>query len=215
MFHHTQDSFLAREFAKSGDLPEIVFNEPAPKLTFGLVAGTMIETGDGWAPVEALAAGMEVQTFDGALRKLIRVERSFARVTSGPGLVHIPAGALPGVSEMRLLPDQLIMVSSEIAEAAYGTPDLLVPAAAYLACPDVDLEPRGAPLDLTTLAFEEEEIIFAGGDVLALCPSAEAGRAALNAPATSEFWTVLSLEDGLRLVSEALAATKKPKPVYA
>ncbi|MEQ8255971.1 MAG: Hint domain-containing protein, partial [Roseovarius confluentis] len=100
---------------------DIFENANATAVKSGLISGTKVATGMGWRPVEAIAAGDKVLTFDGGLQTITKV----SRVGLWSGQDHcprqfwpleVPAGALGNREVMRVLPGQNIMVESDAAE---------------------------------------------------------------------------------------------------
>ncbi|NNK78488.1 MAG: hypothetical protein HKP40_07225 [Litoreibacter sp.] len=205
MFMRNETSFLDSDIIDLPRAPSGVAPEPRAALNYGMIAGTMVETEFGWQPVEALAAGIRLFTYDGGLRPLARVERSFARVAEGAGLVQIPGGVIKGVADVTLLPDQLVMIDSTEAEISHGRPTVLIPAAAFFGVPGVRVLTSDAVLDLTTLAFEDEEVIFAGGELRLHCPAPDGGLTALTRAPGSGFWDVLDVGQGRDLLADLFA----------
>lgn len=158
----------------------------------GFLAGTLVESDAGWQPVETLAIGQPVQTWDGGLRPLARLERR--RIAPAAGLVAVPGGVLSTCSDLILLPDQHLLVETGAAAALLDQDVALVPAAALLGWQGVQtIRPRQGR-DVIALAFEAEEVVYANTGALIHCPAA--GAPARPVP-RSEFFTVLD-RDGAR-----------------
>lgn len=174
----------------------------------GLVAGTLVETAEGWQPVESLAIGQCVQTWDGGLQPLRRLEA--VRVAPGAGLIALPGGVLSTCSDMLLLPDQHLLVETGAAAEALDQDVVLVPAAALDGYRGAAVLRQRKPVEVIRLGFEAEEIVYANTGAMLHCPAegvaaGQAGRPAL-AP-RSEFFTALD-----RAGARALLGLGRPGP---
>ncbi|WP_417249328.1 Hint domain-containing protein [Celeribacter sp.] len=175
-----------------------------PVFTAGLVAGTQVATAIGWRIVEAVQEGDKVLTFDDGLQTVRRVERRFVevgrRATDVP--LHVPAGALGNREAMLLLPDQPVMVESDLGEAMFGDPFTLVPAHALTGfkgiAPDADAE----VFEVISIYFDSEQVVFGNVGALFFCPAAESVDL-LDAAAESYTpgYEVLSPDQALRFVA--------------
>ena len=156
----------------------------------GVLAGTLVETETGWQPVETLAIGQRVQTWDGGLQPLVGLGRQ--RIAPGAALMSVPGGVLSTCSDLLLLPGQHLLVSTGAAAELLECDRALVPAAALEGWNGIaPCRPRQAH-DVITLRFEAEEAVYANTGALLHC-AADAGGAAPR----SEFFTVLD-RDGTR-----------------
>ena len=197
---------------------------PQPGLgdvTFGLVAGTRVATQLGWRPVEAVAVGDEVLTFDGGLqvvtgisREVIRAEPEGAPEDSWP--LRVPAGALGNREETTLLPGQTVLIESDAAEEVFGDPFALIPAAALEGFRGITRYYPNKRLEVVTLRFARDEIVFANVGALFHCPRcgdlvAEAmgdgsPYEVLGFEAAETLVTLLEIEDGTAVAPAAPAA---------
>lgn len=141
----------------------------------GLLAGTLVATETGWRPVETLAAGDRLVTFDRGNQPLVAVARS--RLISRPSRLpvaarplSVPAGALGNRRCMRLLPGQAVMIESDLAERLYGDPFALVPAAALDGWRGIARTPAEPEAEVVHLALARDAVIYAEGMVLIHCP---------------------------------------------
>ena len=147
----------------------------------GLVAGTSVATSIGWRPVDSLIAGDKVLTFDDGLQKVTRIDRALLWPEAGPCPRHlwpleVPEGALGNRSRMMLLPEQAVMLESDLAEDLFGNPFSLMYAAALDGFRDiVRVEPRGR-IEVVNLCFAEEQVIFANIGALFHCPRVICGE---------------------------------------
>lgn len=147
----------------------------------GIVAGTRIATAMGWRPVEAIAVGDMVMTFDSGLRPVVDVKRTQLWLGHGRCPDHrkplaVPVGALGNKTPMLLLPEQNMMVESDMAEAIYGDPFAVIPASALEGYRGIDRITPHRPIDVIVLEFEEEEIVYANGSGMVHCGSVNSHR---------------------------------------
>lgn len=139
----------------------------------GLVAGSLVETDTGWCPVENLRVGQRVGTYDGGLQPVRRVGRAAMRpralATPSEGLLHVPGGALGNCAPIDLLDEQLILIDSAEAERLLGDPSTLVPAAALEGYRGIERVWPEAEIEVISLGFDDEEIVYANTGVLFHC----------------------------------------------
>ena len=143
--------------------------------TRGLFAGTRIATVMGWRPVEALAAGDMVLTFDAGLQKLLEIRRDTfwvanMMVPATFAAVFVPAGALGNSSDLELLPDQGVLIESEAACDFNGDPFAVVPAKSLAGFHGITRIAPRTQIEVITLVFAEEQVIYAEGGALIHCP---------------------------------------------
>jgi hypothetical protein len=144
---------------------------------FGIVAGTKVATAIGWRPVQAIIAGDQVLTFDGGLQTVIEVRRltlcaepTIMPMASWP--LHVPAGALGNRAAMQILPGQDVLIESDIAEELYGDPFALIPAAALDGYNGISRAAPHARIEVITLHFAQDQIVYANIGALFMCPRA-------------------------------------------
>lgn len=142
----------------------------------GLISGTRVGTSMGWRGVEALAPGDMVLTFDNGLQPLVEVRRDTFwmsdRSLARDPVVAIPAGAMGNTVNLQLLVDQGILIESEAACDAQGDPFAVVRASALDGFRGIRRTSAPAQMEVITLVFEGEEVIYAEGGVLVHCPRA-------------------------------------------
>jgi len=186
----------------------------------GLLAGTRIDTDQGWRLVETLVAGDLIHTRDGGLRPLKQIDRMFFAGSDGLAALRrvlmVPGGALGNCTPFFLLPDQHLMFVSAYAEAALGTPFTLVAGRALAGHRGITPMRLDGPVEVITLRFAEEEVIWANTGVLMHCPSVDEPEGAFQ----SEFYATLDgeqaealiglLDMGAVAVAEAGAAVRNP-----
>ncbi|MCR8723138.1 Hint domain-containing protein [Frigidibacter sp. ROC022] len=190
----------------TGDIPGADALCSAPSGTAsGLVAGTKVATGIGWRPVEMVVAGDKVLTFDAGMQLVTHVGRGV--LWSDDQLcprefwpLHIPVGALGNAQELMVLPEQSVMVESDVGEEIYGDPFTLIPAAALEGFHGIERVRPKAGLEVITLHFASDQVVFASAGALFFCPSiADVTVSDLLHGATGNY-TVLPREDANFLV---------------
>jgi len=156
----------------------------------GFTAGTRIATERGWRPVEAITVGDKVLTFDNGAQRVVAVTRGahFAVCDALPDFaapVDVPVGAIGNEEPLVLLPEQPVLVESDAAEAMTGDPFALVPAKALVGYRGIERFRSLRPVEVISLHFENDELVFAEGGGLMLAPSAILGIAPLDLLDTS------------------------------
>lgn len=146
----------------------------------GIVAGTRIATAMGWRPVESLAPGDMVMTFDHGMRPVIRIER--LALWSGQGAcprtlmpMAVPAGALGNNAPMLLVPEQTVLVESDLAESVFGDPFALIPAAALEGYRGIGRITPHQTVEVVVIQFAEAEVVYANGTGMIHCGSVRGG----------------------------------------
>ncbi|MEZ5685117.1 MAG: Hint domain-containing protein [Paracoccaceae bacterium] len=155
----------------------------------GIVAGTRIATELGWRAVESIMPGDKVMTFDHGLREVVQVKRAALWTGRGSCPRHmmplaVPEGALGNATPMLLLPEQNVMVESDLAEAVLGDPFALIPAGALEGYRGIERITPHQKVDICVLQFAQDEVVYANGTGMMHCGSIHAGRleALLDAP---------------------------------
>ena len=152
-------------------LPAATLVETRPTATIaqpvlrGLVAGTLVETTQGWTPVQNLKIGDAVQTLDGGLARIHALDRRTLTPHADLSLILIPGGCLDACSDLVLVPGQHLLIDT-LADAPYA----LVPAAALTIDPLVRPYDLQAPTEVITMLFADEEVVFANSGVMIHCP---------------------------------------------
>jgi hypothetical protein len=155
----------------------------------GILAGSLVETESGWRPVERLARGTRVATWDGGFRPLAAVERRRLWPAAGIEVIEVPGGALDTCSGFSLLPGQHVFLSSAVAEEVLGAEGALLPASALAGHAGITRLPLLRPAEVITLRFAGEEIVYVNSGALVHC-AAEAPAARKGAVGAG-FFTVL------------------------
>lgn len=131
----------------------------------GLLAGTHVASNLGWRPVEALAKGDKVLTFDHGMQEIIALERE--TILPGEGDLAparcpllVPRDALMNRVPLWLMPDQGVLLESELVEDAQGDPFAVVPACALEGYRGIRRMHPGAQLDLVMPRFAQDQVIY-------------------------------------------------------
>jgi hypothetical protein len=198
---HDQSSF-----ARIDDvlLAGAVFAHRPKRLRSGLVAGTRVETARGWKPVEQVMTGETVQTWDGGLQPVTRIDRTTygadLALAYPDGLLMVPGGALNTCDAFYLMPEQHVLLESTIAEEVLGRPAVLVPASALEGYRGIM---RVMPVDLVevvTLFFDQEEVVYANTGALLHCAPRNAAGPLPKGGAVSAFFEMLPFHRARALV---------------
>jgi hypothetical protein len=156
---------------------------PALPVTTGLAAGTAVEARTGWRPVETLRPGDAVHTLDGGLRRIAAMDRSWLLPAMQGSVLHLPGGTFGNCDDLVLLPDQHVLIDVSAGDPATGDlPDTLgalMPALALDGWKGTTLRLAVKPLEVVTLFFAEEELVWAATGVLMHCPAMPRGIGAL------------------------------------
>ena len=133
----------------------------------GLTGTTLLETPNGWTPTSDLAAGDEVETFDGGLATILRAERFRA----APGsMIHVPGGVFDTCGALSLLPTQRVMVDFACVEDMFDRPCVLVEAQALVGYHGIVRKTAEEAQSLFRLTFQEEELVYANTGAVLHCP---------------------------------------------
>ncbi len=147
----------------------------APQTRRGLPAGTMVDTPEGWRPVETLEPGDFVRGQDRTPKQVLRVDRTRlegrAALEGVKGAVLVPAGVFGACTPFLALPDQHILLHAPRARAVLGADFALVPGRALAGRLGIEPAQLGGPLEIVLPAFEEEQAIWVNSGLLAHCPS--------------------------------------------
>lgn len=139
-------------------------------LVDGLASTQFLATPDGWVEAGDLAVGDRVLTFEGGEMPVARVFRSVQalRVPQPFWPVFLPVGAMDNEEPAELLPAQMVMLESDLAEELHGEPFVLVPASALVGWNGIT---RRAPeaAEIVHIQFETPQLVFAGRSLLLGC----------------------------------------------
>ena len=141
----------------------------------GMIAGTRVATAMGWRPIEAVSVGDQVLTFDKGMQTVTAIRREHVQTSGTLGGVsnwplRVPKGALGNLEEMSLPRRQAILIESDVAEEMFGDAFTLVPVAALEGFRGIEPVRPADFVEVITLQFEEDQVVFGKGGFLFYCP---------------------------------------------
>lgn len=145
-------------------------------LHHGLMAGTRVASNLGWRAIDALAVGDKVLPFDHGMQIITEIRRTHLWL-DGPGMqaalwpVVVPADVLGNRSELVLLPDQGVMVESDVAQDISGDPFAILTALSLEGYRGIHRRQPPHRVELVAVYFAQEEVIYAEGGALIHCPA--------------------------------------------
>ncbi len=142
----------------------------------GLMGTTHVASNLGWRQADKLAVGDQVLTFDHGMQPITEVHRETVYMPEGgfsPAQcpLYVPVDALFNRAPMWLMPDQGVMLESELAEDDNGDPFVVVPACALEGYRGIRREQTGAKLELVMPRCENDEVIYAEAGAMAFNPT--------------------------------------------
>ena len=155
---------------------------PALPVTTGLAAGTPVETRQGWRAVETLRPGDAVQTLDGGLARIAAMDRTWLLPAMQGSVLDLPGGAFGNCGTVTLLPDQHLLLDLCPDDMTGDLPDALgalMPALSLEGRRGITRRKMRAPLQVVTLMFAEEELVWAASGLLLHCPATRHGAGTL------------------------------------
>lgn len=194
--------------------------QAAGGLEAGLISGTRVATEMGWRPVEAIAEGDTVLTFDAGLQTVQKISRIRLWSEDEPcprqfWPLEVPAGKLGNRDFMHVLPGQSVMIESDAAEDLYGDPFSLIPAVAIEGTNGVERVPPSGDMEVIVLHFVEDQIVFANNGALFLCPACHDILQTAAAPEEARsHYAILSMDEArflaVHLEEETVAFQASP-----
>jgi len=166
----------------------------------GLAAGTLVETGSGWHPVEALRMGDRVQTLDGGLARILGLHRTVMQATGF--FMAVPGGLIDNCSDLALLPDQHLLLDTGSDPAFPDDLFVLVPALALDGIGGTVRRRLTRPMEVLTPMFAGEEAVYASSGTLLHCP----GIGDPEGTPAAGFFTRLDMLEARAYLSRRLAA---------
>jgi hypothetical protein len=171
----------------------------------GLVAGTKVATTFGWRPVEAVVPGDKVLTFDAGMHTVTQISRCalWRRAEPCPKSLWplaVPAEALGNAQPMVLLPEQAVIIESDVGEELYGDPFTLIPAAALDGFRGIHRIEPAPGLEVVTLHFTRDQVIFGSAGALFFCPSARSLTLSDPQGDAANEYVILGYEDACFLI---------------
>ncbi|MEX5729378.1 hypothetical protein Ga0609869_002731 [Rhodovulum iodosum] len=153
----------------------------------GLPVGTLLACDGTWRRVDSLEPGDRVLTFDHGPQPIVEIDEEVTWCEGADGAGEdwpflVPAGALGNVEPMELMPDQSVLIESDLAEILYGDPFALLPVALLEGVNGIRRRgPTRDGVDLSRLIFERDEVVFANGSALLYCPCLRKGAGSAHA----------------------------------
>lgn len=138
--------------------------------TAGFGRGTPVATLAGWRAAAELRAGDTVLTVAAGPRRIWSIRPVPPRAP-----LLVPPQALDNREALLLMPGQLVLIETDLADELYGDRLALLPAAALQGWRGIRAL-NGAP-SAVALCLEEPQLIYAGGAVLLACPGRDGGLA--------------------------------------
>ncbi|SIS49657.1 Hint domain-containing protein [Phaeovulum vinaykumarii] len=182
--------------------------DPACTPAFGIGYNIPLLTPDGPRPAASIAPGDAILTFDNGFQKVSSVERvgyCKPRAPLPPTLwpLLVPAGTVGDNVETLLAPEQGVMVESDVAEALFGDPFVVVPAAALDGEAGIHRVPPSAQARFIVLHFDRAEVVVTQHGGLLMCPPRNPGMIweTPEDDARPLEYTVLPLLDALELIA--------------
>ena len=132
----------------------------------GFLSGTHVASNLGWREVEALAVGDKVLTFDHGMQPIVELQRE--TIVPGEGELDparcpllVPRDALMNRVPLWLMPDQGVLLESDLVEERPGRPFCCGSrlCAGRLTAASAACNP-GAQLELVTPRFAQDQVIY-------------------------------------------------------
>jgi hypothetical protein len=200
--------------------PGNALGRPAPAgAAWGFAAGTDVATATGWRPVEELAAGDQVLTFENGPQTLRAVQRGRLWRGAAPcplplWPLFVPEGAIGNSKPLTLLPEQSVLVASELAASLYGDPFVLMPARLLRGQLGIRAVPPDTEVEMVMPLFDAPEIAFANGAALISCPAlGEGDSRPRRAQATLQAWSGPIDARPARRIARAVSPVLQPDEV--
>ena len=185
-----------------------------------LLFGTPVATAGGWRLVETLDIGDRLRTIRGGFVAVVALHSADLDGSAGADTadrwpLHIPAGVMGNRNDLRLLPDQPVLLSSDVAGRMFGNPMVWFPAGVLAGWRGVTQQPLQGGDRIATLILATDAMVHvAGGALLAFRgarrdPEPGATPAFLSPGAADAFVAALIAEDmGAVLMGTAPRSTQ-------
>ena len=138
----------------------------------GLLPGTLVDTENGWRPVESIRPGDMVMTFDHGRRPVVANRSVTLHHDTLPDrkafVMFVPKSVLGNRSDLLLMPMQEVIIESDTADALYGDPFVLMPSLLLSGYRGIRKRAVRSDITLSMLSFEQEEVLLTQGDMLTL-----------------------------------------------
>lgn len=137
----------------------------------GIFASTLIATPEGWRPAGALSQDSMVLTFDSGAQPVAHcLVAAVGEAPSALWPLSVPAWALDNREEVLLLPEQKILIETDLAETLYGDPFALIPGQALEGWRGITRCRPPVSSAVVHLGFTAPQVIYASRGILLSCP---------------------------------------------
>lgn len=142
----------------------------------GFIAGTHVASNLGWRQVEALSVGDSVLTFDHGMQVITEMHRETMLAPEGdlPAAqcpLLVPQDALHNRTPLWVMPDQGVLLESDLAVDAMGDPFVVVPACALEGYRGIHRACPGERFELVMPRFAQDEVIYLEAGLLGFSPT--------------------------------------------
>nr|WP_170605029.1 Hint domain-containing protein [Ruegeria arenilitoris] len=156
----------------------------------GFVHGTKIATPEGWKSVEHMAPGDLVRTLNDGVREIRRISTDTVAIPSGETRaeclpVHVPSQAVGNKRPVWLLPEQGVAMKLKKLDSSMSGLSI-VPARLLGGKGELRSHAPATMFEVTTLFFDQAEVIIIEGGLLAYCTACRFRRQAAVGQPTYE-----------------------------
>ena len=172
----------------------------------GLVHGTKVATTAGWKRVEHLKTGDLVRTLDHGFREIRRMSSDVITIPAGEIRpenlpVQVPARAAYNGRVVWLMPEQgMALDHSKVDPSDDGVS--VVPARLLSGICHLNSRAPGTCFEVSTLFFDQDQVVFIEGGLQAYCPAARFG---MRNPSGQQAYKVVDDESASPLI-DAIAS---------
>ena len=198
--------------------PSMTSERKARPAAQGLIAGTLVGCEDGWRPVESLAAGDLVWTFDNGLQPVQRIhEHALQSNSDNPNLevavFRVPSGGLANEEELVFLPGTGLLLECENASDEMGDPFAVVPVDALEGVCGIERDTAPEAATLHMLVFKQEEAFYIDSGLMVVSRPSRSTQAAENT-SNYEFKSVSDAKEMLTDLDLAELALREPEEEF-
>lgn len=171
----------------------------------GFLYGTKVATTSGWKPIERVAIGDLVRTLDHGFKEVRRISTDQVTIPDGETRpeylpIFLPARTTYNGRPVWLMPEQGIALDlGKVDREVEGC--AIVPARLLCGIGRLTSQAPGSSFDVSTLFFDQDEVIFVEGGLQAYCPS---GRFGMRTP-TQRFGYQVAEESAAETLIETIA----------
>ncbi|WP_293573738.1 Hint domain-containing protein [Phaeobacter sp.] len=139
----------------------------------GFLSGTTVASNLGWRPIEALVPGDEALTFDNGLQPILSLHKEPLVASDGVAEpltcpVYIPQDALNNRAPMWVMPDQGVLIESDLYTDELGDPFVVVPACALEGYRGIHRAQPGFAQQVIVPRFARDEVIYLEAGLLGM-----------------------------------------------